>query len=243
MDYGTRVMPYLQVSSLWGFCGSHPHRFCSLPAGRCSLSARTPPQGLQKHLPRSCLLLQEASEGRWNIWPKGLFLQGHRAGMWQEQGTGWVGTQLLARQLRAPHMAWLHTGILKGMWLAPPAKQSPLGASQVTLCNLEHGEHCHPASCGVLPHWGCWFGPGVVAWIPHTGHSKEGDVWGVKVSGSVECNLGESPNPGQSWTTREQPDLSAHPTEKGNGGQRWDSANPSWTGSGSEESQGGGAPG
>lgn len=96
---------------------------------------------------------------------------------------------------------------------------------------------------GVLPHWGCWFGPGVVAWIPHTGHSKEGDAWGVKVSGSVECNLGESLHPGQSWTTREQPDLSAHPTEKGNGGQRWDSANPSWTGSGSEESQGGGAPG
>lgn len=36
-------------------------------------------------------------------------------------------------------------------------------------------------------------------------------------------------HPGQSWTTREQPDLSAHPTEKGNGGQSWDSANPSWT--------------
>lgn len=142
------VMPYLQVSSLWGFCGSHPHRFCSQPAGRCSLSARTPPQGLQKHLPRSCLLLQEVCEGRWKIWPKGLFLQGHRAGVWQEQGTGWVGTQLLARQLRAPHMAWLHTGILKGMWLAPPAKQSPQGASQVTLCNLGHEEHCHPASWG-----------------------------------------------------------------------------------------------
>lgn len=66
---------------------------------------------------------------------------------------------------------------------------------------------------------------------------------GSKSQEVLSATWEEPLHPGQSWTTREQPDLSAHPTEKGNGGQRWDSANPSWTGSGSEESQGGGAPG
>lgn len=43
----------------------------------------------------------------------GLFLQRVRMGAGQELGIWVGGAQLLARQLWAPHVAWLHTGTPK----------------------------------------------------------------------------------------------------------------------------------
>lgn len=146
---------------------------------------------------------------------------------------------------KAPHIPWLHTGNSKGCeWL-------PLHS------NFPRSITSNPVQFrvwGALPHWGCRFGPGVSScldppyWLAtaplrQLGYIGDPEVHlqkkpqgrrclRVRVSRTVECHLGGVPPPHDKveppWSA--QGDMSAHPTRKGHGGQRWGPANPSQAG-------------